>query len=172
MCFIQVGRRITKNRHRQKNQRNNGTSPGWVYVHVAIDDHSRVSFSKVLSNKKAVSAVAHLKAGIAYYQSLGIQVGRVMTNNGSYYKSIAFARACKDIKIKHVQTKLYTPKTNGKAERFIQTLLREWAYARIYQTSDRHPAQRSAGFLCGRCAANCGSKRATQARMISGDVLK
>ena len=81
------------------------------------------------------SAVAFLRAAIAYYNSLGVTVTRVMTDNGSCYKSRAFARACRRLKLKHIRTKPYTPKTNGKAERFIQTALREWAYARAYDTS-------------------------------------
>lgn len=138
--FRRIGHRITGDRHGQSNQRANGTAPGWEYVHVAIDDHSRVSFSQILADEKAVSAVAHLKAAVAYYQSLGVKVVRVMTDNGSCYRSKAFARACKGLKIKHLRTKPYTPKTNGKAERFIQTALREWAYARAYQTSDQRAA--------------------------------
>lgn len=139
--FRRAGHRITGNRHGQSNQRANGTAPGWEYVHVAIDDHSRVSFSQILADEKAVSAVAHLKAAVAYYQSLGVKVARVLTDNGSCYKAKAFAKACKDLKIKHLRTKPYTPKTNGKAERFIQTALREWAYARAYQTSDQRAAE-------------------------------
>ena len=76
-----------------------------------------------------------LKAALAYYESLGIKVERVMTDNGSCYKSFAFRRACKRLGLKHIRTKPYTPRTNGKAERFIQTTLREWAYARAYRNS-------------------------------------
>ena len=78
-----------------------------------------------------------LKAAMAYYKSLGVTVTRVMTDNGSCYKAFAFRDACRDLGIKHIRTKPYTPKTNGKAERFIQTALREWAYAQAYPTSDR-----------------------------------
>ena len=85
--------------------------------------------------------MAFLKATIAYYISLGITVTRVMTDNGSCYKSKDFARACRDLGLKHIRTRPYTPKTNGKAERFIQTALREWAYARPYPTSDHRKAQ-------------------------------
>ena len=79
--------------------------------------------------------MAFLKAAVAYYKSLGITVLRVMTDNGSCYRSKAFARACRRLKLKHIWTKPYTPRTNGKAERFIQTSLREWAYARAYLNS-------------------------------------
>ena len=106
-------------------------------MHVCIDDNSRVSFSRIHPDEKAVSAVAHLKAAVAWFASLGVTVTRVMTDNGSCYISRDFAKACEDLKLKHVRTKPYTPKTNGKAERFIQTALREWAYARAYQTSDQ-----------------------------------
>lgn len=128
--------------HRVTGDRSDGRSigAGWEYVHVAIDDHSRLSFSRIHPNEKATSAVAHLKAAVAWYEKLGVTVERVMTDNGACYKSTAFAKACKKLKIKHIRTKPYTPKTNGKAERFIQTALREWAYARRYQTSDQRAA--------------------------------
>jgi len=139
--FNRVGHRITGDRHRQSNQRTNGTAPGWEFVHVAIDDHSRLSFAQIHADEKAVSAVAHLKAAVAWYQRLGIRVARVMTDNGSCHKSYAFAAACKELGLKHIRTKPYTPRTNGKAERFIQTALREWAYARAYETSDQRAAE-------------------------------
>ena len=87
------------------------------------------------------SAVAFLKAAVAYYASLGVAIARVMTDNGSCYRSKAFAQACRDLGLKHVRTRPYTPKTNGKAERFIQTALREWAYAIAYHTSDQRAAE-------------------------------
>ncbi len=105
-----------------------------------IDDASRIAFTRIMPDEKATSAIAFLKAAIASYESLGVKVTRVITDNGSCYKAFAFARACKRLKLKHIRTKPYTPKTNGKAERFIQTALREWAYARPYPTST-HRAQ-------------------------------
>jgi transposase InsO family protein len=136
--FNKIGHRITGDRRGQSNQRPHGKKgPGWEYVHVCIDDASRIAFSQIKPNEKQQSAVAFLKAAVAYYKSLGVTVARVMTDNGSCYKSRAFARACKSLKLKHIRTKPYTPKTNGKAERFIQTALREWAYAQAYQTSDQ-----------------------------------
>ncbi len=139
--FERAGHRVTGDRTRQSIPRGRKQGGyGWEYVHVAIDDHSRLSFSQIYPNEKAPSAVRHLKAAVAWYQSLGIKVERVMTDNGSCYKSRAFAAACKRLKIKHLRTKPYTPKTNGKAERFIQTALREWAYARAYNTSDERAA--------------------------------
>ena len=138
--FNRIGHRITASRHRQSNQRNNGTAPGWEFVHVAIDDHSRLSFTRIHEDEKAVSAIAHLKDAVAWYRRLGIKVERVMTDNGSCYKSKAFAATCRELGLKHIRTKPYTPRTNGKAERFIQTALREWAYARAYETSDQRAA--------------------------------
>lgn len=135
--FNRIGHRITGSRQGQSNQRSNGTAPGWEYLHISIDDHSRLSFTQVHKNEKAVSAIAHLKAAVAWYRSMGINVKRVMTDNGACYKSHAFANACKQLRLKHVRTKPLTPRTNGKAERFIQTAMREWAYARPYETSDQ-----------------------------------
>jgi transposase InsO family protein len=131
--FNKVGHRITGDRTGQSNSR----GIGWEYVHVCIDDNSRVAFSQILPDEKAVSAVAFLMAAVAYYTSLGVTVARVMTDNGSCYKAFDFRDACMGLGLKHVRTKPYTPKTNGKAERFIQTALREWAYAQAYPTSDR-----------------------------------
>lgn len=139
--FERVGHRITGDRRGQSSARGRPQGGyGWEYVHVAIDDHSRLSFTRIHANEKAVSAVAHLKAAIAWYEKLGIKVERVMTDNGSCYKAHAFAKACRELGLRHIRTKPYTPRTNGKAERFIQTALREWAYARAYQTSDQRAA--------------------------------
>jgi len=91
--------------------------------------------------RKADSAICFLNAALAYYASLGVRVARVMTDNGSCYKAFAFRDTCRDRGLKHIRTKPYTPKTNGKAERFIQTALREWAYARAYHTSQQRAAE-------------------------------
>ena len=131
--FDKIGHRITGDRTGQSNSR----GVGWEFVHVCIDDHSRVAFSQILPDEKASSAVPFLEAAVAYYKGLGVTVTRVMTDNGSCYKAFAFRDACRDLGLKHIRTKPYTPKTNGKAERFIQTALREWAYAHAYPTSDR-----------------------------------
>jgi transposase InsO family protein len=131
--FNRIGHRITGDRTGQSNTR----GVGWEFVHVCIDDASRIAFSKIMKDEKKASAVAFLKAAVAYYASMGVTVERVMTDNGSCYRSRAFAKACKRLGLKHIRTKPYTPKTNGKAERFIQTALREWAYAQAYPTSDR-----------------------------------
>ena len=129
--FDQIGHRITGDRRAQSC----GRGIGWEYVHVCIDDHSRIAFAKVMATERKRCAIAFLRAAVAYYESLGVKVERVMTDNGSCYRSFAFKRACKSLGLKHICTKPYTPRTNGKAERFIQTSLREWAYARAYQHS-------------------------------------
>lgn len=131
--FNRTGHRITGDRTGQSKTR----GIGWEFVHVCIDDASRVAFSQIMPDERKQSAVAFLKAAVAYYKSLGVTVTRVMTDNGSCYISKAFAKACKRLKLKHIRTRPYTPKTNGKAERFIQTALREWAYAKAYDTSEQ-----------------------------------
>ncbi|RNC97048.1 MAG: IS481 family transposase [Oricola sp.] len=139
--FERPGHRVTGDRTGQSNPRSGPAKGyGWEYVHVCIDDHSRLSFTQIHADEKAVSAIAHLKAAVAWYQSMGVKVERVMTDNGSCYKSHAFRKACQQLGIKHIRTRPYTPRTNGKAERFIQTALREWAYARAYKTSDQRAA--------------------------------
>jgi len=135
--FERIGHRITGDRTGQSNSR----GIGWEFVHVAIDDASRLAFSQIMPDEKKESAVAFLQAALAYYASLGITIARVMTDNGSCYKAFDFRDACRDLGLKHIRTKPYTPKTNGKAERFIQTALREWAYARAYPTSDHRAAE-------------------------------
>jgi len=134
--FDRVGHRITGDRRQGETR-----GAGWEYVHVCIDDASRVAFSQILPDERKESAVAFLEAALASYASLGVTVSRVMTDNGSCYRSKAFARACRDLGLKHFRTKPYTPKTNGKAERFIQTALREWAYALAYPTSTHRAAE-------------------------------
>ncbi len=134
--FSRPGHRVTGNRHGQTATR----GVGWEYVHVAIDDHSRVAYSDIFPNERKESAIAHLKAAVAYYKQLGVTVTRVMTDNGSCYRSKAFRHACAKLDIKHIRTKPYTPQTNGKAERFIQTTIREWAYATEYHSSEERKA--------------------------------
>ena len=114
---------------------------GWEFVHVCIDDASRVAFVQVLPDERKHSAVAFLKAALAYYAGLGVRVERVMTDNGGCYRSKTFRKACQKLGLRHIFTKPYTPKTNGKAERFIQTALREWAYATAYSHSDQRSAE-------------------------------
>jgi transposase InsO family protein len=135
--FDRVGHRITGDRTSQSNSR----GIGWEFVHVCIDDASRIAFAQVMPDEKKESAIAFLETALAYYQSLGVTVARVMTDNGSCYKAFDFRDACRNRGLKHIRTRPYTPKTNGKAERFIQTALREWAYAQAYTHSDRRAAE-------------------------------
>src|SRR5215471_14321166 len=134
--FSSVGHRVTGRRTGYCSSQ----GAGWEFVHVAIDDHSRIARAEILPDQKKESAVAFLVATVAYFRSLGITVERVMTDNGSCYLSKAFARACKQLAVKHIRIKPYTPQTNGKAERFIQTALREWAYATAYEHSEQRYA--------------------------------
>jgi transposase InsO family protein len=139
--FLAVGHRITGDRTGQSRLRARGEGTGWEFVHVCIDDASRIAFSQILPDEKKESAVAFLEAAIAYYAGLGVTVTRVMTDNGSCYRSRAFRQACKTLGLRHIRTRPYTPRTNGKAERFIQTSLREWAYAKAYPTSEHRKAE-------------------------------
>jgi transposase InsO family protein len=106
-------------------------------VHVAIDDHSRIAFSAIYPDETKESVEAFLYQALAYYARPGIHCKALLTDNGSAYRSYYFARVCRQLGLKHRFTQPYTPRTNGKAERFIQTALREWAYARIYQSSEQ-----------------------------------
>jgi transposase InsO family protein len=135
--FNRVGHRITGDRTGQSNTR----GVGWEFVHVAVDDASRIAFSRIMKTERQACAVAFLKAAIAYYTSLGITVERIMTDNGSCYRSQRFRNVCRRLGLKLIYTRPYTPQTNGKAERFIQTALREWAYAAAYDTSLQRAAE-------------------------------
>jgi len=108
---------------------------GWEYVHVAVDDATRLAYVEVLENEKAVTAVGFLRRAIAHFGDYGIRVERVMTDNGPCYRAIAHALACRALGLRHLRTRPYRPRTNGKAERFIRTMLGGWAYGAIYQTS-------------------------------------
>jgi transposase InsO family protein len=130
--FVRPGHRITGDR-----QKGESRGAGHEFVHVAIDDASRLAFSQIRSDERKESAIAFLNDVVAYFQGLGMKVTGIMTDNGSCYRAKAFAKACKRLGLKHIFTRPYRPQTNGKAERFIQTALREWAYARVYETSEQ-----------------------------------
>ena len=117
-----VGHRITGDRSRPTRGK------GWEYLHVCVDDASRLAYTELLPDERKESAVAFLVRALAWFASLGVTVERVMTDNGGAYRSHAFREACTAAGLKHRRTRPYTPRTNGKAERFIQTSLREWAY--------------------------------------------
>jgi transposase InsO family protein len=109
---------------------------GWDYVHVAIDDYTRLAYVEILDDQRRPSAIAFLERATRWFTKRGAVVQEVMTDNGSCYVSRDFAAACERLGVRHLRTRPHRPRTNGKAERFIQTLLREWAYAAVYRTSD------------------------------------
>jgi transposase InsO family protein len=113
---------------------------GWEFVHIAIDDATRIPYVEVLADEKAATAVGFLRRAIAHYRSYGIRVERVMTDNGAAYRATVHALACKALRLKHLRTRPYRPRTNGKAERFIRTLLAGWAYGAIYGDSGERRA--------------------------------
>lgn len=135
-----LGRIIRPGHRMTGNPRDHISGAGWECVQVAIDDHSRVAFSQAYPDERIVSVVAFLKAALAYYQSLGVTIRRILTDNGPAYRSRIFFRVCRELGITHKFTRPYSPQTNGKAERFIQTALREWAYAQSYDTSTHRTA--------------------------------
>jgi transposase InsO family protein len=131
-----AGHRVTGNRRRQGSSNHSARSTGWEYVHVAIDDATRLVYVEVLADETALTAVGFLRRATAHYAAFGIRVERLMTDNGSAYRATIHALACKTLGIKHLRTRPYRPRTNGKAERFIRTMLAGWAYAAIYRNSD------------------------------------
>jgi transposase InsO family protein len=143
--FERAGHRATGSRHGRRTQttaRGRGRGVvGWEFVHVCVDDHSRVAYVEVHADERAITAVGFLRRALAWFAARGVQVERVMTDNGSPYVSSVHATACRELGIRHLRTRPYRPRTNGKAERFIQTLLREWAYGRIYGSSAERRSQ-------------------------------
>ena len=133
--FSAVGYRITGDHSR----RTRGV--GWDYLHICIDDASRVAYVDIKPDERQDTAASFLKAAVAYYRELGVSVQRVMTDNGGCYRSRVFRKACAELGLRQIFTRPYTPRTNGKAERFIQTALREWAYAKAYPHSDQRTAE-------------------------------
>ena len=113
---------------------------GWEYVHVCVDDATRIAYVEVLEDEKATTAAGFLRRAVAYYRARGIRVERVMTDNGSCYRGVVHALACKALGIRHLRTRPYRPPTNGKAERFIRTMLGSWAHGAIYGSSDKRRA--------------------------------
>ena len=124
-----VGHRIHGDRRKRARK------VGWEYVHVCIDDATRLAYVEVLDDEKGLTVAAFLRRATAWYADRGVRVERVMTDNGSGYVSKIFAATCRALSMRHLRTRPYTPRTNGKAERLVQTLLREWAYARPYARS-------------------------------------
>lgn len=127
--FRQPGHRVTGNRQV------NSDGIGWEHVHLAIDDHSRVAFGSIEPDERGRSACRALLKAVRYYRALGVRFERVLTDNGACYRSRCFRRLLRRLGLRHLRTRPYTPRTNGKAERLVQTSLREWAYARAYADS-------------------------------------
>jgi transposase InsO family protein len=132
--IARIGHRINADR------RSRVRGIGWEYLHVCIDDHSRVSTAEMYANEHGVTAAAFLERAVAYYATFGVRIRRVMTDNGSCYLSKAFQQTCARLRLRHLRTRPYTPRTNGKAERFIQSAMREWAYAHAYRRSAERAA--------------------------------
>ncbi len=135
-----IGHRITGDRTGQSSRRAIGKGLGWEYLHVAVDDQSRLAFTQLLPSERQEDATAFLESSLAWFKQHGITVQRVMTDNGSACKSRLFASALSQHAITHKRTRPYTPKTNGKAERFIQSSIREWAYATPFSSSAQQHA--------------------------------
>jgi transposase InsO family protein len=124
-----LGHRITGERtHRSR-------GIGWEFLHIAIDDHSRVAYMELLADERGATMSAFLRRALRWFRAHGVPVRRILTDNGSGYVSRSFRATCRGLQVVHRRTRPYTPRTNGKAERFIQTALREWAYRRPYYTS-------------------------------------
>ena len=132
-----MGHRITGD------QRDRTDGAGWEYLFVAVDDHARIGFTQMKPNERRSCAIAFLRAAVSYFAELGVTVRRVLTDNGSAFRSKRFAAACRRLRLKHKFTRAYRPQTNGKAERFIQSALREWAYGIAYNHSSERTAMLS-----------------------------
>jgi transposase InsO family protein len=133
-----AGHRVSGHRKSQKKTRRNGRRTGvagWEYVHVCVDDATRLAYVEVLENEQGATAAGFLRRAVRFYASYGITVQRVMSDNGACYVSAIHAVACRLLGLRHLRTRPYRPRTNGKAERFIRTLLGGWAYGAIYGTS-------------------------------------
>jgi transposase InsO family protein len=137
-----AGHRVAGNRKSQNRRRarRRAGELGWEFVHICVDDATRLAYVEVLADEQARSVVGFLRRAVAFYRSHGIRVERVMTDNGPGYRSIAHAVACRTLRIRHLRTRPYRPRTNGKAERFIRTLLAGWAYGAIYRSSAEREA--------------------------------
>jgi transposase len=136
-----AGHRVTGKRNTEiKRGRDGALRTGWERVHVCVDDATRLAYVEVLPDEKAATAIGFLRRAIAFYRSHGVVVEGLMTDNGSAYRSVAHALACRSLGIKHIRTRPYRPQTYGKAERFIRTMLGEWAYAAVYGSSAERAA--------------------------------
>ena len=127
--FYRPGHRVTGSRARQSD------GAGWEFVHIAIDDYSRLAYAEILTDERGPTCAAFLRRACAWFGRQGIRIRALLTDNGTGYRSHRFREACERLALRHHRTRPYTPRTNGKAERFIQSMLREWAYGRLYRSS-------------------------------------
>lgn len=132
--IVRMGHRVTGD------PRDSVAGAGWEYLFVAVDDHARIGFTQMKPDERQASAIAFLRAAVAYFASLGVTVRRILTDNGPAFRSRRFAKTCQRLQLKHLFTRAYRPQTNGKAERFIQSALREWAYGIPYEHSNERTA--------------------------------
>ena len=141
--ILQPGHRVTGDRRSRVTRSRGGRSlgvAGWEFVHVCVDDATRLAFVEVLADEKGHTAAGFLRRAVRWFESMGITVERVMTDNGSCYRSTVHAAACRELGLRHLRTQPYRPRTNGKAERFIQTLQNRWAYGALYGSSRERTA--------------------------------
>lgn len=134
-----AGHRITGHQHHNPTRGPRGAvkrTVGWEYVHIAVDDCTRLAYAEVLGDEKAVTVVGFLRRAVAFFQRHGMTIQQLLTDNGGGYRSMIHAIACRTLGIRHLRTRAYRPQTNGKAERLIRTMLSGWAYGAIYRNSD------------------------------------
>ena len=138
-----AGHRVLGERHRKSKERSGPKrlgATGWEFVHVCVDDATRLAYVEVLPDEKGATAAGFLRRAVSWFKAMGIQVERVLSDNGSCYRSALHAQACAELGMRHLFTRPYRPQTNGKAERFIQTLTNRWAYGAIYGSSAERTA--------------------------------
>jgi transposase InsO family protein len=138
--ILRPGHRVTGNRRDRFTDNDGYGIAGWEFVHVCVDDATRLAYAEVLPDEKAATAIAFLRRALAFYRRHGITVEGLLTDNGSAYRSKLHAIACRALGIRHLRTRPYRPQTNGKAERFIRSMLGEWAYGAIYRNSAERTA--------------------------------
>lgn len=134
--IVRPGHRVTGDR----SDRRDAGKKGWEFCHVAVDDATRLAYVEVLADERSQTAIAFLRRALEWFAAMGVQAERVMTDNGSCYRSHAHAAACRELGVRHLRTQPYRPRTNGKAERFIQTLQNRWAWGATYSTSAERTA--------------------------------
>jgi transposase InsO family protein len=138
--ILRPGHRVTGNRRDRFTDARGYGVPGWEFVHVCVDDATRLAYVEVLADERGETAVGFLRRAVGWFASMVVKVERVMSDNGSCYRSHLHAQACRELGLRHLRTRPYRPRTNGKAERFIQTLTNGWAYGAVYGNSAERTA--------------------------------